>query len=443
MRLLLPILLILLFVPPAGAATVQMRDEVERDGGRNYTYGVITFTAAAGEGNAVDVAAEPGAVVISDTAAPLTGDARCTNVDAHTVRCDGSALDGIAEVRVDLGDGADRATANDPDRIPYLVIRGGAGDDALSGRWVTLEGGDGDDALRGDAGRETMHGDAGNDVLEGLGDSDYLHGGAGDDTIRGGDGHDHLLGGTTIDSGDSAGTDVLDGGAGHDTLDDQDGIGRPEPGPDTLIGGAGEDSVYSYALRRAPVTIALSRERASGERGEGDTLTGIENASGGAGDDTLIGDDGPNRLDGDRGRDVIRGGGGDDLLTSAVNPRENSPDAAAAKYGPDRISGGDGDDTVETLAALQSQISCGRGRDRITLTASGPERGPLISHTCERLSMSRVTVDPFPIVIAGRTLVFEVLSGKSPRRLRLRMTRVRGGREFRIAHRRFAWRVRA
>ena len=444
MRLIvLPVALIFLLASPAGAATIRMHDEVMSEGGRTYTYGVVTMTAAPGEINAVDVAAEPGAVVIADATAPLTGDARCTSTGANTVRCDGSGLDGITEVHVELGDGADRATALDPDRIPYLVIRGGEGDDALTGRWVSLHGGDGDDTLRGDSGAEVMHGDAGNDVLDGLGDGDYLHGGAGDDTIRGGDGHDNLLGGTTIDSGLAAGIDALDGGAGNDSLDDQDGIGRPAPGPDTLDGGAGEDSVHSYALRRAPVTIDLRSGRGSGEDGEGDTLTAIENAYGGAGDDTLIGDDGPNRLDGDRGRDVIRGGGGDDHLTSDVNPREDRPQTAAAEYGPDRVSAGDGNDVVETLAALQSEITCGSGRDGVGLTASGRARGPLISDTCERLGLGRLALDPFPRVITRDSLVFKVFSGKRPRRLALRMKRVRGGREFLIVHQRFAWRVRA
>ena len=430
---------------PASAATVQMRDEVEREGGRTYTYGVVTVAAADGEANAIDVAYEPAsrAVVVTDTAAPLTGDARCANLDAHTVRCDGSALEGITEVHVDLGDGADRATALDPDRIAHVVLRGGAGDDALTGRWATLEGGDGNDTLRGEEGAEVLHGDAGDDLLEGLGDGDYLHGGAGDDTLRGGEGHDNLLGGTTIDSAQPAGTDVLDGGAGHDTLDDQDGIGAPDPGPDTLTGGAGDDSVYSYTLRRAPVTIDLSGAMPSGERGENDALSEIENAGGGAGNDTLIGDDGPNRLDGDRGRDTIRGGGGDDHLVSAVNPREPDPDAAVSAYGPDRLYGDAGDDVVETLGALRSEIACGAGRDRVALQASGASRGPLIGRTCERLAMSRLTLDPIPVKVTSRTLVFRVLSGKGPRRLELRKRRMHGGREFRIAHRGFAWRVRA
>ena len=414
-RLLLSLLMLAAAAPAAPAATVQMRDEVEREGGTTYVYGVVSLTAAAGEVNRVSVDHRPGdrAVVISDPGAALTGDARCANVDAHTVLCDGRALSGITEVLAELGDMDDTATATGDDRLPYLAIRGGDGNDVLAGRWATLDGGDGNDALRGDAGAEVLHGGAGDDLLEGHDGGDYAHGGAGDDIIRGGEGHDVLLGGTTISGVEPAGTDRLEGGPGNDTLDDQDGLGRYAPGADVLVGGGGTDAVHSYVLRRAAVTVDLSRPGGHGEAGENDTIAGIENAAGGSGDDMLLGDDGPNRLDGDRGRDTLRGNGGNDVLVSEVNPRESRQNAMASAYGPDRVSGDAGDDVVETLATLESVIACGEGRDAVRLASASTDGarsslGPLVSRTCERLRMGRVRIDPFPTAITRDAFVFEV-----------------------------------
>lgn len=420
MRIWLTLLTLLILAPAASAATVTMRDEVERDGGQTYVYGAIAFTAAAGEANAVELAYDERDVVIRDASAPLSGDARCTNVDAHTVRCSGATLDGINELRVELGDQADRASTP-ADRGPaHIVLRGGAGDDVLDGLWATLEGGDGNDLLTGGAGTEHLDGGPGDDTLEGHGEYDYLDGGTGDDTLRGGDGHDLLFGGGVVGDGAQAGADRLDGGPGNDSLDDQDGLGGGAIGPDTLTGGEGRDVVFSYVLRRDPVTVDLTRPYGQGQAGENDALTGIEDVYGGLGDDTLIGDGGPNRLEGDRGQDVLRGGGGDDHLVSGVRPTVRRPNAAASAYGPDRVDGGAGDDRIDTLATLESEVTCGEGRDHVILPAFSPDRapssaGPLVSQSCELLSMGAVTVVPAPAV-GARAFTFRVRAARCCRR---------------------------
>jgi len=84
---------------------------------------------------------------------------------------------------------------------------------------ITIKGGAGDDTLTGD-----------NDT------NDTIHGGAGDDTISAGNGTNVLVG----DAGDDSltggtGTDTIDGGAGADTL-------VYSGGSDTATGGAGSDT---------------------------------------------------------------------------------------------------------------------------------------------------------------------------------------------------------
>jgi RTX calcium-binding nonapeptide repeat (4 copies) len=87
------------------------------------------------------------------------------------------------------------------------------------------------------------------------------------------------------------------GGAG----DDQLGAGTNSP---TLQGGEGVDTA-SYGNRSA-VTVDLRTGLAEAKAGpQTDVLGGIENVVGSSGDDTLIGDDGANVLDGANGNDTI------------------------------------------------------------------------------------------------------------------------------------------
>lgn len=69
-----------------------------------------------------------------------------------------------------------------------------------------------------------------------------------------------------------------------------------------------------------------------------------------AGDDVIVGTDGPDRITGRAGRDAICGGGGNDRI--------------AAGAGDDVIDGGDGDDTIKGQAGNDS-IDGGAGRNRI------------------------------------------------------------------------------
>ena len=119
-----------------------------------------------------------------------------------------------------------------------------------------------------------------------------------------------------------------DGTAGNDTL-----IGGADA--DTLVGGDGSDTA-SYKDDTAGVTVNLSGAKVnedgdtdsnaskniyvkgSGGEAQNDLLTGIENLTGGAGNDTLTGDDSNNTLTGGAGNDTLTGGAGKDTLTGGA-----------------------------------------------------------------------------------------------------------------------------
>ncbi|MCB1592241.1 MAG: calcium-binding protein, partial [Alphaproteobacteria bacterium] len=135
--------------------------------------------------------------------------------------------------------------------------------------------------------------------------------GNGDDTIFGGMGIDIIEtngGDDTImaDSGDSGDDDVIDGGETGETGGDTvTYTGRTEAiSVDLGAGGAAPDGSGYY-----DVTVGVS--------GEVDKIKNIENITGGAGDDTIIGDDDVfgNALSGGDGDDLIMGGLGNDTLT--------------------------------------------------------------------------------------------------------------------------------
>ena len=236
---------------------------------------------------------------------------------------------------IDAGAGNDTVYGREADDL----ILGGAGDDVLiggDGRDV-IHGGDGDDRIFGGDGDDVLFGDAGNDMLFGEAGRDTLMGGDGEDILSGGDGDDRLFGeaGDDVLSGD-AGNDVLDGGTGHDTLaggagddvmvgDDGNDVfvagvqtvlearsltqmpldpSTPgvDDGDDVIHGGEGADT-YDASFATMTVGIDLEAGVAMGEEIGHDRLTSIENAVGGAGNDTITASSAVNILYGRGGQD--------------------------------------------------------------------------------------------------------------------------------------------
>src|SRR6478735_3974706 len=121
--------------------------------------------------------------------------------------------------------------------------------------------------------------------------------------VEGGAGNDRITGNGFLSGG--PGSDELIATAGT-AFSDDDGA---HPARDLYVGSAeGVDGV-SYGGRNAAVDIDLHRAENAG-----DVFTSIESATGGDGDDRLIGTEGPNRLAGGPGNDRLVGLGGDDHL---------------------------------------------------------------------------------------------------------------------------------
>jgi hypothetical protein len=154
--------------------------------------------------------------------------------------------------------------------------------------------------------------------------------------------------------------DVLEGGSKNDILNGGDGSDELEEsaqvnGADILNGGPGFDLV-SYEKRTNMVNITLCSSTANagctapactcaaddGELGERDVVVNVENATGGAGDDTIVGDSGSNVLSGKNGNDRIDGGDGSDEIFG-----DNGDDVLRGGLDDDVIIGGTGNNTID------------------------------------------------------------------------------------------------
>ncbi|WP_052810734.1 peroxidase family protein [Variovorax paradoxus] len=206
----------------------------------------------------------------------------------------------------------------------------------------------------GNAGANVLTGNAGNNVLTGGGGSDTANyataaaavtvslalagaqatGGAGSDTLSS---IENLVGsafGDSLTASGTAGTGVvnlLSGGAGNDTLS-----ATVDNVRDTLDGGADLDtanySAYAAGLTvnlggAAPVVVAGSGNNAANS----DVLVGVENFTGGSGNDTITGSAGANVLNGGLGADTFNytiGGGADTIVGGGGNDTLNITGAA-------------------------------------------------------------------------------------------------------------------
>jgi Ca2+-binding RTX toxin-like protein len=287
--------------PPAGAATAR----VDVVGAGNDTTLLLVYQADPGEKNAVSVGIEPdGWYRVHDPGAAVAVGDRCEAASGGDARCFAN------EVEVRTGDMDDSA--------------GGLAGAAIE----RISGGDGNDTLEVPAGDPlggaTVMGGDGNDVLrDGGANNSLLEGGAGDDDIAAG-----------------AGNDVVDGG----------------PGSDRISGGEGMDTLANRG-RLDGVTIDLAQHVATAQAGERDELApDVENVAGGAGPDTLSGDDAANTIGGGLGDDTIHGAGGNDTLTG--------------DQGQDALSGDSGNDTLFAGSDFSgdtspNSLSGGTGRDSL------------------------------------------------------------------------------
>jgi Ca2+-binding RTX toxin-like protein len=205
--------------------------------------------------------------------------------------------------------------------------------------------------LRGGAGNDTLTGGGGGDVLEGGSGNDTLTTGAGADTVGGGDGND-----TIALAANLAADDAIDGGTGTDTVTLS---GNYAGGVTftattmvnvetiTLANGFSYKLVLDDATNAAGLTVngsALVAANAVYLDGSAETGASLT-ASGGTGNDTLIGGAGDDSLTGGSGNDILRAGAGTDTLSggSGNDVLELGGNLNAA----DKIDGGANTDTLK------------------------------------------------------------------------------------------------
>ncbi len=239
------------------------------------------------------------------------------------------------------GSGKDGDSASVATTSPVIVVRASildtrnpddviiAGDEGAGAD--THVGTIGDDIVDGRGSLDTLYGALGDDVLTGGTGDDTLDGGGGDDTLLGGSGTDRLSGG----DGDDLlmggfGRDYISGGDGDDTIsyrgetravvvDLESGIVRSDAANNAVTVPQGEIDIRGISrsvILDTGVEDLIGRLETNSRGSEGGvefTATGdIENAEGGLGDDTLLGDRGDNVLTGGKGDDTLDGRGGTD-----------------------------------------------------------------------------------------------------------------------------------
>ena len=344
-----------------------------------------------------------------------------------------SYANAAGNVTVNLGSGTASGADGNDTLVGFENVIGSAYNDALTGNASAnvLTGGDGGDTLRGGGGNDSLLGGSGNDFHNGGFGDDMIDGGVGFDRAAyfqasaaiggvtvslllqnswqntGSQGLDYLTGienlsGTpfadsltgdsgnnwlwgsvaTIDVGFASTTnnDMLDGGDGNDML--WVGIGNHN-----VIGGAGIDTLYFTENGQLPVeggvTVSLGLQGAVQTTGQGNwTLTGIENLSGGTGDDNLTGDGNANVLGGSLGADSLSGAGGDDILLGdgfidfdASNVTINVLDLGV-DGGNDLLEGGLGNDQLYGGAGIDTaSYTNAAGGVTVTLFTNGNGNG--------------------------------------------------------------------
>jgi Ca2+-binding RTX toxin-like protein len=214
-------------------------------------------------------------------------------------------------------------------------------------------------------GATTMTGGPENDTIQAGSGTDNIDGGGGNDTILGGSGNDTLVGGP--------GNNHIQAGSGTTVLEDSGG-------DNTLVGGSGNDTVsYANRTRDQGVIVSLNGTAGSsnnGQPGENDTITGIENIIGSAGDDILNGDSNANNIQAGSGNPVINGGDGNDTIVGG-----SGNDTITDGKGVDTITTGNGDNLVTANSAPGSVLNCGSGFNNVTVSTS------VVTNNCQLVTI--------------------------------------------------------
>ncbi len=279
--------------------------------------------------------------------------------DSFTVRQEGTALVVDDNIKIRSYPVAD---------VQQLSIDMRGGDDFLRLRTkantrnvtapATLLGGDGNDTLRGGLANDSIDGGAGDDVIDGGSGADTLRGGTGNDTTDYSQRTKPLF--IKVDgaanSGEAGENDRLDterviGGSGDDLFM----IASDDSG-NAFFGGAGNDAVDYASITSAtePVKILLDNKTNDGVHGADNIHDDIETVfgtkfadsiTGSNGDNTLVGGDGADTINGDLNQTGTTGPGGDDLIIGG-----SGDDSLDGNFGVDSVIQSDAPDPTNVDA---------------------------------------------------------------------------------------------
>ena len=342
---------------------------------------------------------------------PAPGDPDFGSPFGSVVRCDRTA----AGVTVRSGGGDDRVTLvteSDPATVDL-----GAGDDELSSPWLfiavasghwNVTGGDGNDSIAGSSGGNTIDAGPGNDSVRGFPREDGgvmgLPGSKGrifdrpelsaGDSIFGGPGNDVINAGF--------GADAVSGGSGNDRFNANDistafSDQSDFVSPDAYDGGAGFDTI-DYSQRTGALFFNSGSTRSgSVSPAELDRVSLVEHAILGSGNDTALSllETLPSRM--------YEGGAGDDTL----NGISGSNDTLIGGDGADRMNGFGGNDVIKAKDGTPDRtISCGDGTDSAELDLTDPN--PFKPEECESITREAVkeaaVVQITSVRVAGSSL---------------------------------------
>lgn len=245
----------------------------------------------------------------------------------------------------------------------------------------------GNDVIDGGAGADAMHGGLGNDTyyVDNTGDTVSEDANAGVDLVNAsvsftlGANVDNLtLNGGNLDGTGNGLANVLVGTAGNNILTGfgGDDIMFAGAGNDTLNGGDGVDTA-DYSSDTAGFTASLTGGTAQGSGIGSDTLTAMENITGGSGKDNLTGTDLANVLKGGAGADTLIGLGSADVLDGGAGADIMRGGSGADTYYVDDVNDviseetvAGIDDTGVELVYSSVTYTLGKFLDNMTLTGS-------------------------------------------------------------------------
>ena len=177
--------------------------------------------------------------------------------------------------------------------------------------------------------------------------NDEIHTGDGNDVVQTGDGDDEIVG------GQGGGDDIYDGGSGSNTVSYPSAtnsilidLNTADRSEQTTLGGTTIGALLASAT--PPYDPDLAVGYAEGVDIGTDVLIDIDNATGGAGADTIIGNGGANVLSGGLGNDTITAGAGADTILYTVGDGVDTIDGQGDSDTL-AVSGTTGDDTIDVL----------------------------------------------------------------------------------------------